>query len=101
MVGVRRKQMACLYLLLVLMILPWEGSKFADGSARFNKFVSGPSSNQIHRDVQSHHGSFFKGNSEHKARSHNDDNGDGDDDDEGLLDEKRRIHTGPNPLHNR
>ncbi|GAB4851776.1 hypothetical protein Ancab_031176 [Ancistrocladus abbreviatus] len=88
MTVLRKRQLACLSL-LVLMLLPSETPVFADGHGRFNKLKSGSSSSSSeHNYVKGQ--SFFKGNAKKNA-----------DDDVVFDDEKRKIHTGPNPLHNR
>ncbi|KAK9273003.1 hypothetical protein L1049_017810 [Liquidambar formosana] len=80
-----RKEFACFsLLLLLLMLLLLKTSSFSDGSARFGTFKTGYGSELS--PVESNGGS----------RGNGDEDGDA-----VLVDEKRKIHTGPNPLHNR
>ncbi|GMH20218.1 hypothetical protein Nepgr_022059 [Nepenthes gracilis] len=88
MLIVRKKPVVCLFFLL-LVLLPLERPFFADGHGRFNKVRSGSSSTELRR-VKSH-GFFFRGNAEKNAGG----------DDDMFDDDKRKINTGPNPLHNR
>lgn len=85
--GLRLKEFIFFALLIVLVLL-LKSSAFPDGSARFGSFKTG-SASQFH-PVESHGG--FRGD--------NEDHEDGDDP-VGLSDDKRKIYTGPNPLHNR
>lgn len=78
-----RTELACLSLLL-LMLLQFETPCFAAGIGRFSRFKVGSSSEL--NPVKPHGG--FKGNA--------------DKDSEGIFGaEKRKVYTGPNPLHNR
>ncbi|KAF9594131.1 hypothetical protein IFM89_028385 [Coptis chinensis] len=80
-----RKEMACLFLLL-LIILHLETSCIAVTSGRFARLRGGHGSNKF--PIKSSRGVIGR-------------NGDKDDGG-GVFDvDKRRIHTGPNPLHNR
>ncbi|PON75700.1 hypothetical protein PanWU01x14_039600 [Parasponia andersonii] len=86
--------MGCLSLLLLvmMMILVFDNSPTsADGSAKFGSFSKGSASEyyNISPVESSTAGSIVGGNK------------DGESSDFSLVDEKRRIHTGPNPLHNR
>ena len=85
-----RKKFSCFYLLLLLLLLllfqlESSTSTLDHGSGRHGSFKPVPASSQQFRPVQSH-GGFEAGNH---------------DDDEVFGDEKRKVHTGPNPLHNR
>lgn len=62
-----------------------------------DRSVSAASSQQFRPTVQPHGGFEAAGNHVHKAK----DGDGGDDDDEVFGDEKRKVYTGPNPLHNR
>ncbi|KAL6988048.1 hypothetical protein U1Q18_013795 [Sarracenia purpurea var. burkii] len=85
-----RKELACLSLLLLILIELLTPC-FGDGNNKeFSRFKGGVGSDQ--RNSQK----GFKGNSGNKKHS----NGDGDDDDV-FGGEKRKVYTGPNPLHNR
>ncbi|KAK3218102.1 hypothetical protein Dsin_012072 [Dipteronia sinensis] len=93
----RRSELACLYLLLLLMLLQLETSccthhdhdnHIHGGYSRFNRFNGGSGSHQL--PAASSYGAF-KGN--------NVDNKNGDDEIFGA--DKRKVYTGPNPLHNR
>ncbi|EXB37184.1 hypothetical protein L484_013548 [Morus notabilis] len=90
--GLRIKVLVCfslLVLLLVVMILSNSSSSSDVGFAKFGSFKTGFASENS--PVSSSEG--FVG-------SNKDVNGDGYND-SSFGDEKRRIHTGPNPLHNR
>ena len=79
---------ACFSLLLLvfLFLFNFKTSSAADGSAKFQSFKSG-SMSKI--DPAQHRGGFREQNS-------------GKESSEAVLgDEKRKIYTGPNPLHNR
>ncbi|XVE78976.1 hypothetical protein DITRI_Ditri14bG0021700 [Diplodiscus trichospermus] len=91
------KKFICFYLLLLLLFpLASSTSTHHDHeSARHGSFKPASVSSQQFKPAQSH-GGFEAGNHDHKVKD-----GDGDDDDEGFGDEKRKVHTGPNPLHNR
>ncbi|KAL5743685.1 hypothetical protein ACOSQ2_026801 [Xanthoceras sorbifolium] len=88
--GLRRSELACLSLLLLLLILSQlETSCCADhvnGYSRFSRFKGGSGSH--HLPVSSYGG--LKGN------NNVDKNGD-----QIFGAEKRKVYTGPNPLHNR
>ncbi|XWS71230.1 hypothetical protein CRYUN_Cryun03dG0121000 [Craigia yunnanensis] len=91
-----RKMFTCFYLLLLLLLLllfqlESSTSTLDHGSARHGSFKPVPASSQQFRHVQSH-GGFEAGNHDHKVK---------DGDDEVFGDDKRKVHTGPNPLHNR
>ncbi|GMH28320.1 hypothetical protein Nepgr_030163 [Nepenthes gracilis] len=91
MVLLSKQQVACLSLLILMMIFPLKTSFLADVHGRFNRLRSGSSSSSSStelRHVKSH--GFFKGNAEKNGGDH-----------EIFDEEKRKIHTGPNPLHNR
>ncbi|KAJ6310200.1 hypothetical protein OIU76_015015 [Salix suchowensis] len=78
-----RKELACLALLFLILLL-LETSSVPDRSARYGSFKTTGSTTQLLGAVKSHGG--------------------GDRDEEGdatLGGEKRKIYTGPNPLHNR
>ncbi|XWS52590.1 hypothetical protein CRYUN_Cryun11dG0084000 [Craigia yunnanensis] len=89
------KKFTCFYLLLLLLFqLESSTSTHNHGSARHGSFKPVSASSQQFRPVQSH-GGFEAGNQDHKVK-------DGDDDDDEVFgDEKRKVYTGPNPLHNR
>ena len=84
MMGVR-KELACLSLLLLLMLLQLQSSCFAEGYGRFSGFKVGSGS-----------GSELKPSGAFKGNPDKDKDGD-----EVFAAEKRRVYTGPNPLHNR
>jgi hypothetical protein len=75
--------------LLLLILLQLEAPCFADGSRRFTRFKGGSSGSELNPGPGSelNHGGF-KGNA-------------GKDGDEIFGAEKRKVYTGPNPLHNR
>ena len=92
------KKFTCFYLLLLLLLLllfqlESSTSTHDHGSARHGSFKPVSASSQQFRPVQSH-GGFEPGSHAHKVK-------DGDYDDEVFGDEKRKVHTGPNPLHNK
>ncbi|GAB2227910.1 hypothetical protein Droror1_Dr00009738 [Drosera rotundifolia] len=108
MIMMRKHQMASLSLLVMVTLQLESPMFFADGSARFNKLVSGSSSHgpvktgsehRVQRNdfVERRHGEV-NGNAEQSGDHDGDHEGDGD---AIWDDEKRRIRTGPNPLHNR
>lgn len=78
-----KTELACLSLLL-LMLLQFETACFAEGYEKFGRFKGG--SGSVLGPVKAQSG--FKGN----ADKH---------DDEVFGVEKRKVYTGPNPLHNR
>lgn len=80
--GRLRKEFACFSILLLLLLL-LQTSSSADGSARYGAFKTG--------SVKSN-GSF--GGGDHKDE-------DGHHDQAVFGDDKRKVYTGPNPLHNR
>ncbi|KAE8037302.1 hypothetical protein FH972_009902 [Carpinus fangiana] len=81
--GRLRKEFACFSILLLLLLL-LQTSSSADGSARYGTFKTG--------SVKSN-GGF--GGGDHKDE-------DGHDHDPAVFgDDKRKVYTGPNPLHNR
>ncbi|KAM6576816.1 hypothetical protein CsatB_028653 [Cannabis sativa] len=89
--GTLRKEilMGCfsLLLLVMIMILVFENSSTsADGYTEFQSFKKGSPSEYDISPLQSN----TPGENTY-----------GDNTDSTLVDEKRRIHTGPNPLHNR
>ncbi|KAI4308217.1 hypothetical protein L6164_031315 [Bauhinia variegata] len=81
----RHMGLACFCFLLLVLFL-FKTSSAADGSAKFQNFRSGsmpkPSSAEAEEGFRPYQGE--DGTS-----------------DEVLGDEKRKIYTGPNPLHNR
>ncbi|GMH29414.1 hypothetical protein Nepgr_031257 [Nepenthes gracilis] len=83
MAMLRKQQVVCLFLLL-LMLFPSETPSFADGHGRFKKLRTGSSSTKLNH-VRRH--DFFRRNAGKNE--------------EIFDDQKRKIHTGPNPLHNR
>lgn len=87
-----RKEFACFSILLLLLLLLQTTSKSsaANGSARYGAFKTG-SASKLADDVKSN-GSFGGGDRKDE---------DGDHDHAVFGDEKRKVHTGPNPLHNR
>ncbi|KAG7962131.1 hypothetical protein I3843_09G050000 [Carya illinoinensis] len=80
-----RTKLACLSLLL-LMLLQFEAPCFADGAGRFYRSFKGGSGSE-HNSVKPH-GTGFRGNADKDA-------------DEIFGADKRKVYTGPNPLHNR
>ncbi|XVF47279.1 hypothetical protein PTKIN_Ptkin03bG0096900 [Pterospermum kingtungense] len=93
------KNFTCFYLLLLLLLLlllfQLESSTPAHdhGSATHGGFKPLSASSQQFRPVQHQpHGGFGAGNHVHKVK---------DGDDEVFGGEKRKVYTGPNPLHNR
>ena len=82
--GLRISQLTCLSLLLLLLLLQLKAPCFADGSGRFSRFKGGYGAEL--KPVKPHGG--FKANA-------------GKDADEIFGADKRKINTGPNPLHNR
>ncbi|XWS73630.1 hypothetical protein CRYUN_Cryun02cG0145100 [Craigia yunnanensis] len=90
------KKFSCFYVLLLLLLLLFQlessTSTHDHGSARHGSFKPVSASSQQFMPVQSH-GSFEAGNHEHHKVK--------DGDDEVFGNEKRKVHTGPNPLHNR
>ena len=79
--------------LLLLVLLLFQTSSFPDG---FGSFKTG--SANFHDPVKSsHHHAAAGSRKGHEGDTHED----GNKKDPALEDEKRRIHTGPNPLHNR
>ncbi|OMO81757.1 hypothetical protein COLO4_23432 [Corchorus olitorius] len=98
------KMFTCFYLLLLfflLLLFQLESSTTASpahvhgsarhGSSSFKPVSASSSSSSRHqfRPVESHGG--FQGDNHHQVQ----------DGDEVFGDEKRKVHTGPNPLHNR
>nr|TKS01825.1 hypothetical protein D5086_0000169320 [Populus alba] len=81
-----RKELACLALLFLILLL-LETSSAHDRSARHGSFKTTGSSTQLTGPVKSHGGGL---------RGDRDKEGDAT-----LGDEKRKVYTGPNPLHNR
>lgn len=79
--GINGRELCLLLLLLILLLL--ETPCFADGSSRFTSGKKGSISTLNHK--KGYKGSAEKGN-----------NGD-----DVFGAEKRRVYTGPNPLHNR
>ena len=80
-----RIELACLSLLL-LMLVQLDTPCFAEGIGRFSRFKVGSSSSELN-PVKPHGG--FKGSNANK------------DSDEIFGADKRKVYTGPNPLHNR
>ncbi|KAI3419074.1 uncharacterized protein J3R85_013415 [Psidium guajava] len=79
------KELACFSLLFLLLLL-LETSVTVDGSARFATFKTKPGPSGL-SPVKPDNASF---------RGARHEEGDGP-----FGDEKRRVYTGPNPLHNR
>lgn len=79
-----RKEFACFSLLLLVLIL-LETSSSADGSATSGTFKPGSASELS----KAKYNGVFGGD-------HKDEDGDA-----VFGDEKRKVYTGPNPLHNR
>ncbi|CAO2822345.1 unnamed protein product [Amaranthus hypochondriacus] len=82
----KQQQIACLSLIL-LIILIFKTPTFAVGYGRFNKLRTGLSSN-----YEINHGKQHK----HSTKGNAEENGD-----YFFGANMRKIHTGPNPLHNR
>lgn len=75
----------------MMMILMFANSSTSDdGFAKFGSSKKGSASEYNISPVESNTAGLIVG-----------ENKDGDNSDSSLVDEKRRIHTGPNPLHNR
>ncbi|KAL9404801.1 hypothetical protein Peur_001773 [Populus x canadensis] len=82
-----RKELACLAVIFFILLL-LETSSLPDRSARYGSSKNtGSSTSQLMGPVKSHGGGL---------RGDKDEGGDAT-----LGDEKRKIFTGPNPLHNR
>ncbi|OAY40195.1 hypothetical protein MANES_09G003300v8 [Manihot esculenta] len=90
--GFRRK-LACLYLLLLIMS-QLETPCSAVGYGKFSRF-KGRSASASASDHHHHHLSLENSNGVFKGKNSNKDP------DEIFGAEKRKIYTGPNPLHNR
>lgn len=91
----KQQQLACLSLLL-LIILIFKTPTFAVGYGRFNKFRTGfssPSSSEVNNHGKQQQQQPKNG---HKSLSSSENYGD-----DIFGGDKRKIHTGPNPLHNR
>jgi hypothetical protein len=90
-----RKEFACFSILLLLLLLlqTSTSSSAANGSARYGAFKTG-SPSKLADDIKSN--GHFGGGDHHK-----DEDGDHDHDHAVFGDEKRKVYTGPNPLHNR
>jgi len=81
-----RKELACLAVIFFILLL-LETSSLPDRSARYGSSKNTGSTSQLMGPVKSHGGGL---------RGDKDEGGDAT-----LGDEKRKIFTGPNPLHNR
>ncbi|CAK7330679.1 unnamed protein product [Dovyalis caffra] len=81
-----RKELACLAIMFLILLL-LETSSFPDRSARYGSFKTTGSTSQLTGPVQSH-GGGLRGDKDEEGR------------DATFGDEKRKIYTGPNPLHN-
>ncbi|KDP37692.1 hypothetical protein JCGZ_06349 [Jatropha curcas] len=89
-----KRELACLSL-LVLIMSQLETPCFAVGYAKFSRFKGGslsssPSHGQLSSAMATNPNGVFKGRNAHNKDS---------DDIYGA--EKRKVYTGPNPLHNR
>ncbi|CAL5420577.1 unnamed protein product [Camellia sinensis] len=86
--GLRKEYLTCLSLLLLLMLMiEFKTPCFADGFNKFSRFKGGSVSET--NSLKPHRG--FKGN-----------NADYKNGDDGVFGaQKRKVYTGPNPLHNR
>lgn len=93
-------RLACFSVLLVVLVfLLLETSISADGSAKFGSFKTGSAASDHHHQQQQQLSSssaesgagFLRGDKSTENGA----------DDSVFGDQKRRIHTGPNPLHNR
>ncbi|CAK9188536.1 unnamed protein product [Ilex paraguariensis] len=80
-----RKEMACLFLLLLMLLKLGNSPCFADGYGRFSRSKGGSGSDLS--PLKTHNGLKGKGNKH--------------EDDDIFGGDKRRVYTGPNPLHNR
>lgn len=89
-----RKQIACTLFLLLLFVLVLKSPSFADGYGRFNKFSTGSESNQVKQHKVNHE--FLSPHSNNNQNNNAEEDGD-----EIFGVDKRKVHTGPNPLHNR
>ncbi|EXC34953.1 hypothetical protein L484_014677 [Morus notabilis] len=93
--GRKKKYLACLSLLLLMLLHFESNARFAEGyigkySGRFRRSaMSFKSHDQLNPLKSQPKGGSFKGNFNAK------------DGDEVFGVEKRKIYTGPNPLHNR
>ncbi|PSS15741.1 CLE22p like [Actinidia chinensis var. chinensis] len=87
-----RKEVACLSLLLVLMLIDLETcSCFAEGGHIYNEFKGGSDiSHEMNSPIKTH-----------KDLRGNVDGGGGGGGGGVFGAEKRKVYTGPNPLHNR
>jgi len=94
-----RKQIACSLSLLLLIVLILKTPRFADGHGRFNKFTTGSSSSSSSQfnQVKQHKVNHEFLSPQNKNNHHNAE----EDGDDIFGVDKRKVHTGPNPLHNR
>ena len=86
--GVLRRELACLYLLLLLIMSPLETPCYAVGYGKFSSFRGGSSSELKNNPAKSNNIGGLKGNADKEGN-------------EIFGAEKRKVYTGPNPLHNR
>ncbi|PPD75373.1 hypothetical protein GOBAR_DD27712 [Gossypium barbadense] len=80
----------------IMTIIKLESSSSSSSHGSSFKPAISASSQQFKPPVLQSHGSFEAGNHDH----HKGKDGGGDDN-QVFDDEKRKVHTGPNPLHNR
>ncbi|KAL9373576.1 hypothetical protein Peur_033196 [Populus x canadensis] len=86
--GVLRRELACLYLLLLLIMSPLETPCYAVGYGKFSSFRGGSSFELKNNPAKSNNIGGLKGNADKDGN-------------EIFGAEKRKVYTGPNPLHNR
>lgn len=93
-----------LFLLLLLMLLQSENSCFAHGYSTFSRFKKLGSSVSHRQRQATYHPAKSQGNrNDFRANANNNKHGGGSGGggDEIFGAEKRKVYTGPNPLHNR
>ncbi|KAG8649009.1 hypothetical protein MANES_08G060951v8 [Manihot esculenta] len=82
-----KRELACISLLLLLIMSQLETPPFAVGYGKFSRFKS--------ESASDHHLSPTNSNGVFRGKNANKDS------DEIFGAEKRKVYTGPNPLHNR
>ncbi|EEF45097.1 conserved hypothetical protein [Ricinus communis] len=94
--GLKREELLACLSVLLLIISQLQASCFAVGYGKFSRFrggSSGSGSDHHHLSASANSRGIFKEN------AHNNNNNK--DPDEIFGAEKRKVYTGPNPLHNR